>query len=519
MGRTYRVPLRRSETRLLRRLLVAFAFAFACLARAATANVIVHPHDDLASLVTTSPPATKFVLLAGRHYAGEIQPKDGQSFVGQPGAVLSGAVRLGAFMPDGRFWRAKGPQPLQPSGGECGEEAWMRSRDREGILTAGYSSCRFGEVLFVDGAPLRRVLKADELSNQTWLQNRVTGDVLVGFDPAGRLVEMSHLRAALYGSARDVTIRGLVIEQYASTAQHGAIQATAFDPDQKIMSTGWRVLDNDIRFNSGGGVRTAHGMRLKGNRIYRNGQIGIVGEGTGIVVESNDIVANNTLGYAPGWEAGATKFQLTDLLQVRNNCVRDNLGPGIWTDVRNRNSTIVENWSIRNAGIGIEHEISGRALIEGNTVAFNGSPGNTWWYSQILVDGSTDTLVQKNRVEAAAANAIFVVEDGRAIASRRNVVANNDITFYGSVGVSGFESSPSPIKELIGNNRFEGNSIRVVQGTTTLRFRIGDEVLALERVQQRGQEIHSRIEFAPAGTSPNLAMRCPPTVGRGGAQE
>jgi hypothetical protein len=61
--------------------------------------------------------------------------------------------------------------------------------------------------------------------------------------------------------------------------------------------------------------------------------------------------------------------------------------------------------------------------------------------------------------------------------------------------------------------------IRVVQGTTTLRFRIGDEVLALEGVQQRGQEIHSRIEFAPAGTSPDLAVRCPPAVGRGGAQE
>jgi hypothetical protein len=419
-------------------------------------------------------------------------------------------VRLGPFAPEGRFWRANGPRPLEPSGGECEHGA----------------ECLFGERLFVDGTPVRRVLTSGELGNDTWLQDRATGAVVIGFDPAGRAVEMSYRRAAFHGPARNVTIRGLVIEHYASTAQHGAIQA--YDPGEKLLSTGWQVLDNDVRFNSGGGIRLGNAMRVEGNRIFRNGQIGVVGEGTGIVIQSNDIAENNALRFSAGWEAGGTKFVLTNQLQVRNNCVRDNGGPGIWTDVENRNAVIVGNWSIRNRGIGIYHEIGGKALIEGNTVAFNGSPEETPWNSQILVSGSIDTVVQNNRLEVAPdhGHAIFIVEEGRKNAmltpihnfssyiARRNAVTSNRITFHGSIfgGVSGFHSSHGRVEDLAENNRFEGNSITVVQGSTK-RFRIGSDYLELEQAQRRGQEIRSRLEMAPPGKRANPALECPPGVG------
>jgi parallel beta-helix repeat protein len=492
--------------------LLGFTLTLALIGKVAASDVVIKPGDDLATQAKASPPATRFVLLPGKHYVGDIHPKRGQSFVGRPGAILSGAVRLDNFVREGRLWRAKGSRPLQPSGGEC-EQA-----DR---------ACFFGEVLFVDGAPLRRVMRPDELSNETWLQNRETGDIFVSFAPTGRLMEMSYRRSAFYGPAQDVTIRDLVIEQYASTAQQGAIQAY-WEPAQEASSTGWQVLDNDIRFNSGAGVRTGNSMRVAGNRIYGNGQIGIRGSGTNVVVDSNDIFGNNRLGYAPGWEAGATKFERTNHLQVRNNCVRDNLGNGIWTDGENRNSTIIDNWSVRNRGIGIFHEISGRAVIEGNTAAFNGSPGETPWNSQILVSGSIDTLVQRNSIKVGSnsGNAIFVVEEGRknwniahihdfpTYVSRGNLVANNHITFYGSTAVSGFQSNHGQVEDLVKYNRFELNSIDV-NGGATKRFRIGGDYLDLAQVQQRGQEINSRIEFSSSETSPSLGEGCPRGTGRG----
>jgi hypothetical protein len=498
----------------LRPLFIGLVLALGWGTNVAAANIVVDPRDDLASMVKTAPPGSQFVLSPGRYLVGPIQPKDGQSFIGRPGAVLSGAVPLGPFAREGRFWRASGPRPLEPSGGEC-----ELGRD-----------CLFGERLFVDGTPVRRVLTPGELGGDSWLQDRATGAVVIGFEPAGRDVEMSYRRAAFYGPARDVTIRGLVIEHYASTAQHGAIQAS--DPEEKVLSAGWQVLDNDVRFNSGGGIRLGNAMRVEGNRIFRNGQIGVVGEGTGIVIQSNDIAENNALRFSAGWEAGGTKFVLTSLLQVRNNCVRDNHGPGIWTDVENRNAVIVGNWSVRNRGVGIYQEIGGKAVIEANTVAFNGSPEETPWNSQILVSGSIDTLVQNNRVEVAPdyGHAIFIVEEGRknalfvpihhfpTYASRGNTVMNNHITFYGSTfgGVSGVHSSRGRVEDLVENNRFERNSITVAQGSTK-RFRIGSDYLELEQAQRRGQELHSRLEVAPPGRSANLRLECPPGVGGLGA--
>ena len=63
---------------------------------------------------------------------------------------------------------------------------------------------------------------------------------------------------------------------------------------------------------------------------------------------------------------------MTDNLLFLRNCVHDNLGPGIWTDIDNLNSTIMQNSSIRNSGAGIFHEISGPAAIIDNLSAFNG---------------------------------------------------------------------------------------------------------------------------------------------------
>lgn len=144
----------------------------------------------------------------------------------------------------------------------------------------------------------------------------------------------------------------------------------------------------------------------------------------------------------------------------------------------------------------------------------------TPWFSQILVSGSPDTRVQRNRGRGGTGlrpRDLYCRGRAGELRVAAQCVAINDITFYGPMGVSGFHSSHGRIEDVVENNRFEGNSIHVVQGFTLLRFRIGREYLDLERAQQRGQEIHSRIEFAPSGTTANLDMKCPPGVGRGGA--
>jgi Right handed beta helix region len=461
----------------------------------AASEVRVAPGSDLAALVTASPPGTAFVLLPGTHYAGDIAPKDGQTFEGTPGAILSGAVPVGPFSPNGALWKAKGPPPLSPSHGTCGHHRLSWS--------VGPDACLLREALFLDGAPLTRVLATTGLREGMWYQDRRNGEVYLGFDPGNRLLEMSYRETAFYGAARDVTIRGLTIQQYASPAQRGAIHG--FDLANTKSSSGWTIINNEIRYNSGVGVRTGDLMMVRSNRFMLNGQLGIGGFGEGVVVESNDIVGNNTHGFSSGWEAGGTKFVHTRGLIFARNCVRDNKGPGIWTDIENVAAVIGENSSIGNSGAGIFHEISGRAVIAGNISALNGFEGNSPWSSQIIVSGSIDTLVWRNvvRVPQNSGNGIFVVEEGRKnedqiihkfpdYVSRGNTISQNAVTFIGTAGASGFVSTHGSSDHLASVNRFEDNDIVVLEGEER-RFQIGGERMDLAEARARGQELRSRI--------------------------
>jgi len=475
--------------------------------RAATPQIFVAPDTDLARVVAGAPPNTSFVLLPGRHYSGDVKPKDGQIFEGKPGAVLSGAVRLEHFALADNYWKAAGPPPLPLSHGSC---------DRR--LAPGADTCLLREALFIDGTPLTRVLTLDQLRAGTWYQDRTTGDVFLAFDPGKRLVELSYRSSAFYGGARNVTIRQLIIEQFATIAQHGAIEA--------ISASGWVVVDNDVRFNSGTGIRTGDLMRVQSNRVSANGQMGIAGTGANLFVESNEVSGNNTHAFDPAWEAGATKFVHTDNLMFVRNCVHDNMGAGIWTDIDNRNASIIGNWSIKNSGTGIFHEISGHAIIADNVSALNGSRENSPWASQILVSGSVDTLVWHNRIHVAPnyGHGIFMVEEGRPneqkhihdlpeYVSRENVIIGNEITYSGAAGVSGFYSSKGGDVTLASANLFENNHIIVNQGELR-RFRIGSETMNLSQAQGRGQELRSQLVVEKSSDLQQLSrLACPPGIG------
>ena len=54
-------------------------------------QVPILPGDDIQAIVDAHPEGTLFLIRAGRHVGQSIRPKDGMSFVGEPGAVLDGA--------------------------------------------------------------------------------------------------------------------------------------------------------------------------------------------------------------------------------------------------------------------------------------------------------------------------------------------------------------------------------------------------------------------------------------------
>jgi parallel beta-helix repeat protein len=439
---------------------------------------VFQPGDDVRSLIAAQPHGTKFIFGPGIYRGANITVRNGDTFEGQPGAILSGARVLQGFEFDGNRWSIGGQTSQLEGSGSCDE-----------FLGQGYDGCQRPEQLFIDGQPLWQVTRSDQLAPGRWYFDYGADRVYLADNPDGRLVELSVTPVAFSGQARDVTISGLVIEKYANRAQHGAIDAAGSNEN-------WLIVDSEIRYNHGTGVRTGTDMVFRDNWVHHNGQNGIGGRGDRILVEGNEISFNGISGFNPFWEAGGTKWVLTHDLVVRNNHVHHNFGRGIWTDIDNVDSLIEGNLVENNDQSGIAHEISYAATIRNNVVRNNGLSFDVWvWGAQILVQNSSDTTVTGNTVTVAASggDGIAVVNQNRGsgnlgnYVSRNVTVRNNDVTYLGNVGQSGVADDTGGFAcQSNGNNTFDANTYHGGTATTKLWFWCGD--LNWTGMQSRGAE-------------------------------
>lgn len=249
--------------------------------RAAPAGAVtVDPTVDgaLSELTMANPPGTTFWLAPGRHTLttdlyGQVIPKDGNSYLGAPGAVLDGQ----------------------------------------------------GRNLFAFTQP-----------------------------------------------AREVTIRYLTIQGFAAPHNQGVVNHDSGED--------WVIEHNTIQRNDGAAMMAGARQRIVGNCLRDNGQYGInaYSEGntiTGLVVEGNEIVGNNTGDWErrrPGCGCtGGVKFWAVDGADVRRNWVHDNRGPGLWGDINNNDFLIENNLIEDNDGAAIVYEASYNAIIRGNTIRAN----------------------------------------------------------------------------------------------------------------------------------------------------
>ena len=344
--------------------------------QAAATVVDLAPGQDIQAKIDALPGGTAFSLKSGLYrLAVPLTAKDGNVFSGDAGAILSGARLLSNFSRSGSYW-VVGEQSQQGQvHGTCKPE-----RPR----------CSYPEDLYLDDLLLQHVATLAEVAAGKWYFDYSNDRIYLADDPTGRRVETTVTRHAFGGRAAGVTISGLVIEKFANPAQSGAIDAE--------LARGWTVKDNELRFNHGIGVRIGEEMQLLRNHVHHNGQMGVGGVGTGVLVQGNEVDHNNTVGFDLSWEAGGTKFVKTKNLIVRDNFVHHNDGPGLWTDIDNIN-TLYEDNRVEDNAMGIFHEISYGAVIRRNVVQRNGYDGLGWlWGAGITVAASPNVEVYDNTV-------------------------------------------------------------------------------------------------------------------------
>jgi parallel beta-helix repeat protein len=328
------------------------ASTYAKAPAAAPATTAILPSQDIQAQVSAAAPGTTFLLKAGIHRLRSIVPKDGQTFVGETGAILSGARVLTTFSRAGEAWVALNQTQQGPAIGNTDE-----------VCRADAPRCGYPEDLFINGEALQHVESLAAGGPGKWYFDYPADKIYFWDDPTAKTVETSVTAAAFGGPATGVTIRHLVIEKYASPTQQATVS----------LGVRWLLEDCELRSNHSAAVANGANSVSRRNFVHHNGGLGLQGDGENVVIEDNEIAYNNYAGYNPYWGAGGAKWVYTTNLVVRGNFAHHNGGPGLWTDINNVFTLYENNIVEDNERGGIFHEISYDATIRRNTARRNGT--------------------------------------------------------------------------------------------------------------------------------------------------
>jgi hypothetical protein len=447
------------------------------------AQVTLNPGDNVQAIVNANPAGTTYVFSPGLYRMQSISPKAGDTYIGQPGAVLNGSRLLSGWQPSGATWVVGGQTQQGQVHGVC-----MANRPR----------CNRPEDVFVNDAPLIHVDSLAAVNAESYFFDYGADRIYIGQDPAGKKIEVATSRFAFNASADNVTVRGLIVEKYAIPAQMGAI-------GEQFPRAGWLVENNEVRWNHGVGVVIGRGGTVRNNYIHHNGQMGFGGggfsqpDGAGIRIEGNEVAHNLWNGTDPGWEGGGSKIAFSQGMIVRNNYVHDNAGPGLWTDGDNLNTLYEYNTVTNNGRDGIKHEVSLAATVRNNILIGNGHFNDGWLFgSGILIQNSSDVQAHNNYVSVtrAGGHGISVMEQNRpeGIQSRNANIHDNDIVYPIASGISGAvtDTGNSQVFTSVWNIRFDRNHYHAPSTARQVLEWQGQKTLA--QAQAVGQEVGGTID-------------------------
>jgi hypothetical protein len=365
--------------------------------------VSIDPRDTIQDFVKANPAGTTFVLQPGVYRMQSVIPKNGDIFIGQPGAILNGSNLLTMFSRETikgvSYWVAAGPSQRLRIHAHC---------------EITHPLCGYPEDFFIDNQLLLRVGSLGDVTTGACYFEYSTAKIYFLDNPTGHVVEISKTNMAFAGGD-NVTIQGLVIEKYANPAQMGVI-------GDHQAGNGWIIRNNEVRWNHGTGIKVGNAARLVGNYIHDNGQLGIFGT-SGALIENNEIARNNWAGFSVNWEAGGAKFGNAQNLIVRGNYLHENVGDGLWADGNSSGGLYENNIIVNNGKNGVAHEISHIWTIRNNVIIGNGfgtQSGHPMLGVGIIVNESDHVDIYSN----------FVANNYKGIVL--NMSFRNDCTVHGT---------------------------------------------------------------------------------------
>jgi hypothetical protein len=384
------------------------------------AQVTLHPTDNVPNLVSSKPSGTTFLFTPGIYRLSQsIIPKDNDRFIGQTSctppttscqAIVSGGVVIGASATfDGTDYAVAKQMQNGPRG-------VPKNCD------PGWTGCVYAEDLFFDGKPYKHL---DSPTRPTigpgeWWFDYANHVIYFHDDPSGHTVETSVLGTGFGGTANNVTIQYLTIEEFSAQIPHGAIGAYQ-GVNSLTAGANWTIENCEITLNHAIGIRIEFGMQILNNYIHLNGENGI-GGGLGspaapatastpcaCTVQGNTITDNDYAHFNPGFGAGGIKFGTITGGTIRGNTISHNEGSGIHFDMWGQSWLVDGNTITDNSdGDGLVDEISyGTSTYRNNILLRNGTQLNTPYFTfQLAVRASSGVDAYCNVLEIPSGHGV-----------------------------------------------------------------------------------------------------------------
>jgi parallel beta-helix repeat protein len=397
--------------------------------------VTVQPGQSIQAAIDSKTGSTTFCVKKGDYRLTQaIKPKTGNILVFEPGAILNGSKLVTNWTKSGGYWVASGQtQSISPMSVPC---------------DLNPAACEY-EDLFMDDKPMVRVLQLSQVGSGKFFFDEAADKIYTVDDPTGRKMEAPIAGTAVDANgAKDVTVRGATIEKF---GLHGIVAAS-----------GWTVERNEVRYVHSHGLRVFGVVQVRNNYLHHAGNMGIFGEGTGLVFDTNRLAYNNYLNFGKSgglWHAGATKIVKSTNTVVRNNWSHDNIGDGWWLDWDNFKNVVENNVFERNSRFGFFYEASFDGVVRNNVFRNNGQ-SSKWNGSGLWINTSKNVEVYGNTFEGNKYSTIAVAWTDRGTSSvyGERQLANlnvHDNVFKLSEGYVGVPYADSRI--YTSNNRFHNN--------------------------------------------------------------
>ena len=162
--------------------------------------------EDLQSIIIEQGKQTSYLLEAGVHRGHELVLKEGDSLIGEAGAILSGAELLKGWRFEDPYWVHDGPHSkLIP---------YLDDESRVWEQRANYP-----HDLFCNDVPLvqRMALTRFLLTGNYWFYDYEKDKIYIGFNPKGLEMELSGLsNFGLSALEKGITVKNVRFENYAT---------------------------------------------------------------------------------------------------------------------------------------------------------------------------------------------------------------------------------------------------------------------------------------------------------------